>query len=104
MSTSDSLQAQIQHAQTVQEKYSDELLSKPHVVGLAVGFTSRTSSEPDPFGAASDSPREVCLVVMVDEIVDDENLPEADRIPLELEGVPVEIQRTGLFTAGFSAE
>lgn len=102
MSASESIQAQLQRAQAVQEKYTDELMSKNHVVGLAIGFTS-----PPPDAAASAEPtqeKQICLVVMVDVKVPNDMLPEKDRLPEEIEGIPVEVQQTGLFTAGFSAE
>lgn len=99
MSASDPMQLQLRHAQSVQEKYTDALMSKPHVVGVALGFSSKHKAA-DPSG---EHERQVCLVVMVDEIVDAEAISPEDRIPEMLEGVPVEVQQTGLFTAGLSA-
>jgi hypothetical protein len=61
-------------AQLVQTKYSDELMRKPHVVGVGVGLLSDGR---------------VGLVVMVDE-----ESPEA-QIPTELDGVPVEVRAIG---------
>jgi hypothetical protein len=109
MSASESIQAQLQRAQVVQEKYTDELMSKNHVVGLAIGFTSTAESADADDSDTEETTKEktekqVCLVVMVDVKVANELLPLEDRIPEEIEGIPVEVQQTGLFTAGFSAE
>lgn len=105
MSASDSIQAQLQRAQAVQEKYTDELMNKEHVVGLAIGFASKAETMDSEAVSSSDSSeKQVCLVVMVDVKVPNELLPLEDRIPEEIEGIPVEVQQTGLFTAGFSAE
>ena len=105
MSASDSIQAQLQRAQAVQEKYTDELMSKSHVVGLAIGFTSNTPVTADAEeSTTAKTEKRVCLVVMVDVKIPNELLALEDRIPEEIEGIPVEVQQTGLFTAGFSAE
>ncbi len=89
------LDEQLQRAQEVQEKYADELLNKPHVVGLAVGFATINGMR---------STREIALVVMVDALIPNDDLPPEDQIPDWLEGVRVDVQQTGLFSAGFSAE
>ncbi|MBL8133966.1 MAG: hypothetical protein JNL42_19045 [Anaerolineae bacterium] len=101
MSDSRSTQEQLQQAQVVQERYSDILMSKPHVVGVAIGFSSRREGETDAGGKGD---RKVCLIVMVDALIPEEQLAPEDRIPDMLGGIPVEVQLTGLFTAGFSTE
>lgn len=72
----------------VQAKYIDELMNKPHVIGVAVGM-KQTDGETTKIPA---------LVVMVDEKVPLDTLAEDERIPSELEGVPVDVQAMGTFT------
>ncbi|MBK8022681.1 MAG: hypothetical protein IPK19_14920 [Chloroflexi bacterium] len=104
MSPSESTEEQLKRAQEVQEKYSHFLMDRPHVVGVAIGFRSRRDDDTAAEEKAERPEREVCLVVMVDELISNESLPPSDRIPESLEGVPVEVQLTGLFSAGFSTE
>lgn len=72
----------------VQAKYIDELMNKPHVVGVAVGMKQID-------GETTQTP---ALVVMVDEKVPLDTLEVHERIPSELEGVPVDVQAMGTFT------
>lgn len=83
------LDAQIAHATEVQARYADLLLSKPHVVGVGVGFRQR-EGQPT---------REVALVVMVDEKLPAAQLAEDELLPGELDGVRVDVQETGGFSA-----
>jgi hypothetical protein len=105
----DPMHSELRRAQAVQDRYSAMLMSKPHVVGLAIGYTSTpdldaTADERLTAQApARDSRRQVCIVVMVDEPILNDTLPDAARIPDELDGFPVVIQPTGMFTAGFAA-
>lgn len=117
----DPVHEELRHAQVVQERYSEQLLRKPHVVGIALGYmVMGNDNAPDDDHDDDDQPRRpvgpsetknarpnrsterrrVSLVVMVDRPMDDEN---NNGIPDELEGVPVQIQYTGAFSAGFSA-
>ena len=73
----------------VQSKYVDELMAKPHVVGVGIGMKQTG-------GTITNQP---ALVVMVDEKVSVAELADHERIPSELEGVPVDVQETGAFTA-----
>ncbi|MCB9453206.1 MAG: hypothetical protein H6672_17375 [Anaerolineaceae bacterium] len=73
----------------VQAQYSDELMQKPNVVGVAVGLVQR--------GGASTG--EVGLVVLVSRKIPDDLLDEADRIPSELDGIRVDVQEVGEITA-----
>lgn len=83
------LEARIAHATEVQARYADLLLSKAHVVGVGVGFAQRR-------GTAT---REVALVVMVDEKLPAAQLSADDLLPTELEGVPIDVQAMGGFSA-----
>jgi hypothetical protein len=77
---------------SVQQRYQDFLLSIPHVVGVGMGFATMEGQ----------LTQELSLVVMVDRKLPDEVLPPEYRIPKEIEGVRVDVQETGAFTAGTS--
>ena len=79
----------IARATAVQAKYIDELMRKRHVVGVAVGMAKQ----------GGQYTQDVALVVMVDEKVPPHLLDPDDRIPEELDGVRVDVQETGTFTA-----
>lgn len=80
---------QMQKIASVQARYSEELLAKPHVVGLGIGLAQRGGQYTD----------ELALIVMVDEKVPADQLAPEERIPGELDGVPVDVQRTGPIVA-----
>ncbi|MDZ4768622.1 MAG: hypothetical protein SGJ24_05800 [Chloroflexota bacterium] len=103
MSNYDPTQAELRRAQVVQERYAEMLMAKSHVVGLAIGYTNRRAT---PVGQprTAEAPRQVCIVVMVDRAVANADLPLSERIPDELDGFPVEVQQTGMFSAGFTTE
>ena len=79
---------QMDRIKAVQEKYTPQLLNKPHVVGVSIGRINANE------GYAGDP----ALVVLVDEQADDAAVP-ADRIPQEIEGVPVVIRQVGSLKA-----
>jgi hypothetical protein len=73
----------------VQDKYTDELLKKPHVVGVSVGTTDSSDG----------LTVELALVVLVNRLVPDDQIPYTDHIPFELDGVPVVIHEVGTLEA-----
>lgn len=75
----------------IQARYVDVLMQKPHVIGVAVGLRRQSG-----FLA---QPPQLTLVVMVDQKVPLEELAPEDRIPSEIEGIPVDVQEMGTFTA-----
>jgi len=75
--------------QSIQDRYTDLLMSKPHVIGVGAGMQQRGGK---PTG-------EMALVVMVDQKVATDDLDTNDRIPNHIEGVPVDVQEMGTFTA-----
>ncbi len=83
------LEAEIAHATEVQARYADMLLSKPHVVGIGVGFVQQGGT----------TTRRVALVVMVDEKLPAAQLNDDELIPHELDGVRVDVQASGGFHA-----
>jgi hypothetical protein len=78
-----------ERAKAVQEKYSEQLMSKPHVVGTAIGLRMRQGQYTG----------EVAIVVMVSKKVAEDELKPEDKLPEELDGIPVDVQETGTFVA-----
>jgi hypothetical protein len=73
----------------VQAKYVEELMLVPHVVGVGIGMRQRNGEYTD----------EMCLVVMVDEKMPIAQLDAESILPTELEGVGIDVQETGDFSA-----
>ena len=73
----------------VQSKYIDELMLIPHVVGVGIGMRQRNGDYTD----------EMCLVVMVDKKLPIAQLDTASILPTELDGVGIDVQETGDFSA-----
>jgi hypothetical protein len=73
----------------VQDKYTDELLRKPRVVGVSVGRI-------DSYDGQTGDP---ALVVLVNRHVPEEQILCTDRIPSELDGVPVVVREVGTLEA-----
>ena len=89
MSMQEEINQQVRKASEVQAKYASELMNKPHVVGVAVGYTTQQGVSSSDIG----------VIVMVDQKVPADQLAPDDLIPNELEGVPVDVQETGGFSA-----
>ncbi len=83
------LDTQIKRATEVEARYTDMLLSKPNVVGVGVGFAHKGGQQT----------REVAVVVMVDQKLPTAQLTDDELIPSELDGVRVDVQAMGGFTA-----
>ena len=64
-------------------------MSKPNVVGVGVGLRYTKGRRTD----------DVALVVMVSQKVPEIQLAEGDRIPREIEGVPVDVKEVGKIEA-----
>jgi hypothetical protein len=75
----------------IQARYADILMKKAHVIGVALGMRKRAGFLAQPL--------QPVLVVMVDQKVPLEELAPEDRIPPEIEGIPVDVQEMGAFTA-----
>lgn len=80
---------QMERITEIQERYSEQLMSLPHVLGVGVGVRKQQ-------GVFTG---EVCLVVMVDQKVSSEELEPEAVIPRHIEGIPVDVQEMGFFTA-----
>ena len=72
----------------VKQLHEDDLLSKPNVVGVAIGFRQAG-------GQTTDT---LALVVMVSHKLPQSTLDPADQIPLTLDGIPVDVQEVGEIT------
>jgi hypothetical protein len=80
---------QTARAQAVQEKYNDMLLAKAHVQGTAVGLAKEDGEYTG----------EIAVVVMVDVKLPLSQLDPEDVVPTRLDGVRVDVQEMGIFTA-----
>jgi tartrate dehydratase alpha subunit/fumarate hydratase class I-like protein len=74
-----------QRAQAVKRAHEEELLQKPNVVGVGVGLRQLG-------GEITDT---VAVVVMVRRKHPRAKLVTEDLIPVEIEGVPVDVQEIG---------
>ena len=74
----------IGYVRRVKAKYEAELMALPHVVGVGIGLAPLTSATTE---------CGLSIVVNVNGVVD------RDKLPIELEGVPVTVRDTGEFKA-----
>jgi hypothetical protein len=75
----------VEHVKAVKVAHEKHLLAKANVVGVGVGLRQRGGKFTD----------EVCIVVSVRKKVPSEQLSPDDRIPTQIDGVPVDVQATG---------
>ncbi|MFP4344152.1 MAG: hypothetical protein ACLFU8_05615 [Anaerolineales bacterium] len=83
------IQQQLTHVLSVKRKYERWFLEKSHVVGVGVGLRHLEHTRSD----------HVVIIVNVSRKVPCEKLSPEDRIPAEVEGVPVEVETVGEFRA-----
>lgn len=76
----------------VQARYTDALMRKKNVIGVAVGLSTDDDEDVAHY--------KYCLVVLVSEKVPERLLDSEDEIPEMIEGVPVEVREMGTFLAG----
>jgi hypothetical protein len=79
----------LDRAQAVKGKYEQELMAYPGVVGVGVGLRSRGGRLGE----------QVCVVVMVQKKRPAAELPPDELLPAELDGVPLDVQETGVLRA-----
>jgi hypothetical protein len=89
MSRQETIEERVKRATEVQARYAEKLMKMPHVVGVAVGFTSHGGMRSADVG----------VIVMVDHKLPEAQLAPEELIPRELDGVPVDVQETGVFSA-----
>lgn len=80
----------LERAQAVRQSHEAELLRRANVVGVGVGLRTRGGRRQ----------RQVALVIMVRQKVPRAMLAEADVLPGEIDGVPVDVVEVGDITAG----
>jgi hypothetical protein len=78
-------QISIEAIRAVKQTYESQLMRMANVVGVGIGF--RTCQ-----GVRTDNP---ALVVLVSRKLPPELLSPQERIPAELDGVPVDVQEVG---------
>lgn len=78
-------QGAFERAAVIKEKVKDELLSRANVIGVGIGFKQVEGQKTN----------QVALVVLVTRKVPAASLARRDRLPLEIEGVPVDVQEIG---------
>lgn len=83
------LKAETEKILAVMKEHKSELLSKPNVVGVAVGFKH----------SAGLSTQDLALVVLVENKTPLNALPPEDQIPASIEGIPVDVQEIGEVSA-----
>jgi len=81
----DEKDALTQKVTAVKRAHQAELMMKANVVGVGVGFRSQKGARTD----------QVALVVMVSRKMPKSRLKPKDLLPLEIEGVPVDVQEVG---------
>jgi len=77
-------QERIEHVRTVKRRHETKLLRKANVVGVGIGLDDEISDELVPV-----------IIVNVTHKVAWHKLAPEDRVPNELEGVPVEVEAIG---------
>ncbi|RMF35827.1 MAG: hypothetical protein D6759_04325 [Chloroflexi bacterium] len=79
----------LERIKAVKAAHEADLLRKANVVGVGIGFRQRGGEQTD----------EICIVVSVRKKVPPNQLAPDDRIPTDLEGVPVDVQEVGIIRA-----
>ncbi|MBI5567621.1 MAG: hypothetical protein HY870_22170 [Chloroflexi bacterium] len=79
----------VKRAQDVKRRHEAQLLRKPNVVAVGVGFRTR-GGQPT---------QEVCIVVSVKTKVPAAQLKRGDLLPASIDGVPIDVVETGAIRA-----
>jgi len=83
------LKAATEHILAVKQEHEDDLLSKPNVVGVAIGYRQ----------IDGESTQTLALVVMVDRKIPLNLLTPEQQIPVTIEDVPIDVQEVGEISA-----
>lgn len=75
----------VERIKDVKARYEQELLSKPNVVGLGIGYREVGGQITDQLG----------LIVMVRRKVPRSQLAPQEVIPAQIEGIPVDVREVG---------
>ncbi len=79
----------VQHALDVKRRHENDLLRKPNVVAVGVGFRTR----------GGQTTPEVCIVVSVTKKIPAAHLKRGEVLPQTLEDVPIDVVETGVIRA-----
>ncbi len=79
----------IEHIQQVKNQYQQRLLQLPNVVGVGIGYKETDGHFTD----------QLALIVNVSTKLPLAQLPPADVVPPQIEGVLTDVQETGPFKA-----
>jgi len=79
----------IQHALDVKRRHEADLLRRPNVTAVGVGYRTR--------GGQTTS--EVCIVVSVTQKIPADQLQRGDVLPHTLEDVPIDVVASGVIRA-----
>jgi hypothetical protein len=83
------LDAAFQRASELKDQMEQELLKKANVVGVGVGFRQR----------GGELTGEVALIVMVKKKVSNSMLDPEDRIPVQVNNIPIDVLEVGSLRA-----
>ena len=83
------LHSDFQRASEIKDRHEAELLSKANVIGVGVGLRQEGGLYT----------QEVALVVMVRRKLPHTEIPQEDLLPVEIEGIPVDVQEIGDLSA-----
>jgi hypothetical protein len=75
----------VERVKEIRAKYEQELLSKPNVVGLGIGYLEMGGQMTDQVG----------LIVMVRRKVPLTQLSPQEVIPAQIEGIPTDVREVG---------
>ncbi|HKJ26751.1 MAG TPA: hypothetical protein VJ965_03855 [Anaerolineales bacterium] len=75
-----------QRVKKIKETHQDALMKKANVVGVGIGLVQRGSHQTS----------QIALVVMVTHKLPRKALAPEDIIPKEIDGIPVDVQVTGI--------
>jgi hypothetical protein len=89
MDEREAVRAAVAKARDVKKAHSASLMAKANVVGVSVGYREQGGRRTD----------EVALIVMVDRKLSPDALSPKDRIPTEIDGVPIDVQYVGRIEA-----
>lgn len=79
------LKKSLNRVRAIKTRHEDQLLARPGVMSVGVGLRQRGGELTD----------EVCIVVMVRNKRAIAKLPPDDVLPVEIEGIPVDVQESG---------
>jgi hypothetical protein len=85
MSVDKNEQITFEKVKEIKKAYEDELMSKANVIGVGIGFRQESGLRTE----------KLALVIMVERKLSVSQLSARDLIPVEIDGVPVDVQEVG---------